>query len=200
MRWVILALTLSAAPALAECPKPGDQLGQGIWITYDGDWMTHTRQSRRGLTLELTHTDGENDYFIQSEKVIHIVAEGSWRDGAPVRSETRKYVLADGEEFPEATPGMRWEGALVMTEADGKTTKAKSVVNAADEMSELTIGDCTYPALQLHLVWEGEGEPGRTTALTLLPDLGVVVLTASGNVGGAYNDFFTATAISRKAP
>ena len=116
--------------------------------------------------------------------------------------DTIRYEPIEGTKMPAPAPGMRWTGRFKATSGKGKSWTVTQTINAAANYSKLTVGTCTYRALALDLVYapDVKSEGSRASAISLLPDLGVVVLTASGPVGKPYDDFQRAVSISVTRP
>ena len=125
-----------------------------------------------------------------------MVAEGPWKDGAPVADQVIRFSLPDGATLPKPAPNMSWNVEYDMKNPDGSVAKSRTGINSGG-VAKMTIGNCTYDVIPMHFVFNPADDPGTISALSFVSELGILVLTASGELGGVYNTFFTPIGIKR---
>ncbi|MEC7763056.1 MAG: hypothetical protein VX874_14230 [Pseudomonadota bacterium] len=176
-----LALTLLAAPALAECPRPDDMAGNGVRFTSStGDVETFAR-----------YADGTIESTVESETgptVRAVLAKGVYL--------TRIFDLVDGTaqnetvytyptplaNLPEPFP----QGALTMivegNDGQGKFKSEESYTFGP--ASILTIGSCTFAMIPVELSYGQERD-----IFHYLPEYGLSYLAESIAQDGTRTDY-----------
>lgn len=185
-----------AGTAMAACPTGKDIDGPGVVIQFNDNWSTLHKRTPAGTTLEISATSGDDDYFFESEMGIHVIAEGPWKDGGRVANQIVRFSLPEGVGLPKPAINMSWSATYDMKKPDGNVEKARTGLSSGG-MAKMTTGAFTYDVIPMHFLFEPANETGTISALSFVPELGILVLMASGEMGGVYDTFFTPVGIMR---
>ena len=199
MRAILTALGFlfaGAGAVLAECPTAKDVDGPGVVVEFKDNWSTIYSRTPSGTLLEVSKVGGDDDYFLESEKGIHVIAEGPWKDGEPVSDQIIRFSVPGGVTLPEPTTNMSWSVEYDVLNPDGSRQKSTTRINSGGT-AEMTIGGCKYEVIPMHFVFKPANDAGTISALSYVRELGILVLTASGEMGGVYSLFFTPIGIKR---
>lgn len=177
----VMALLALPMPTLA-CPT---QLGDGIEVGYDD--LSIARLSPTGAPgvlreLVLFSEDGEGYevlawYGIYTLRTANFNAEGELPDTV----ETTYFAQTP----PPPEPGQRLRGVLAEVQKQDQRFQRRHDLLAGD-LQAMMIGDCLYSAYEAELrVFDPEG--AIRVVFSVIPALGVAILTGSDDIEGAWS-------------
>ncbi|MEL7462982.1 MAG: hypothetical protein AAFN79_02885 [Pseudomonadota bacterium] len=195
-------ITGAAAASAAACPVPADMERAGIVIGFaDGSEVVYAAlQTQPGRMIEANRTPEPNDgYWVESWLGVYPLADGLLRNGRPDR---RYFSVSNYEDplerLPAPAPGASWRGAVTETDSRGATLGETFLTVTFEGRRRLQIGQCAYAAIQVETLY-ADAEGGFQATLDYLPDLGVAVQTAGGELG-ALLDFYHPVSIRAARP
>lgn len=187
MRTAFLALGLAMAggSGWAQCVTQND-LGRGVVVTFDTGDRTITRARGDGvLQVDETYLNGaptrrflarHGVYFLEE---FEVAANGGQVPGTRLVIE----FPLDPARLPLPAPGTSWTGQTVNVFEDG-ATRAETTTIAFSDAPDITLGACTYEAVQADLRYDWGAEGGLTLSYLYLPAVGAAVLMSNQFDGG----------------
>lgn len=187
-----------AADCGARCPTSADLSGTGLVVRFsDESEVTYSRIAGEGQrVLEISRfTDQARDFWLESWRGVYPLASGLLRDGAPDRSYYSRSVYADPfENAPTPEPGRSWSSELVEVDSRGAELGQTRLTVTFEGERAVTIGGCAYEAIQVETLFADEAG-GYQGTLDYLPELGIAIQTAGGDLGGLI-DFYLPVSIT----
>jgi hypothetical protein len=187
----LLALQAGAALAQASCPTAADLAG-GIRVDFENQFSEVYQQLSPGVVLAVgTYSDGTG-HEIELGLGLHVMAYRAMADGVvlPEGGSTTDYGMP-ASELPLPGPGARWQLEVKSTDSSG--TRDEVLRYAADTVSQIQIGACTYDRMTMLIAFDTEDN--YVEAVEYLPALGISYLIW-GESDGTVAEPNRATAIS----
>lgn len=191
-----LALAPFAGLGAGRCPVGGDVDGQGVVVDFsDGSRVVYSSTSDRRRILEVNLLpQGGSDFWVESWLGVYPLSDGAVRRGAPDRSFFAESVYPlPLESLPAPAPGASWTGVVREANSRGVSLGETRLTVKFGGIRPLTIGGCAYQAIQVETLFAG-AEGGFQGTLDYLPELGVAIQTAGGELGRLL-DFYLPVAI-----
>lgn len=208
MKQTIMAavLALAPVPVLADCPVAGD-LERGIWVTLGDESASHFKATANGLSTETIHGGG-TPFVLEVQDGLHILREFDLKDGAPDPDTIKVYSYTlPGGGFPPPVENTRHEipVSVAPTQADlakDPNAQPSQEIYKLEYGAQFTlqIARCSYDSQIVTILYDTPGADGWTSRLNLLPDLGIAIVSATGEKGRFYDTFYQAVAISTTRP
>lgn len=192
-----LAVLPVAVTGAERCPQSGDLESAGVIVGFsDGSKVVYLAQSDRRRILEVNLlTNSAANFWVESWRGVYPLADGRVVRGAPVRSYYAESVYPIPlDELPAPTPGSSWTGVLKEIDSRGATLGETNLTVKFGGRRPLVIAGCSYQAIQVETLF-ADAEGGFQGTLDYLPELGISIQTAGGELG-ALLDFYLPVSIS----
>lgn len=192
----MLSLSPFAGYAAERCPQAGDVKGAGVVVGFsDGSRVVYSAHSDPQRMVEVNLLpDTASDFWVESWLGVYPLADGRVRRGAPDRTYFAQSIYpAPLEELPAPAPGVSWSGVLKEVDSRGAALGQTSLTVKFGGQRPLVIGGCAYQAIQIETLF-ADAEGGFQGTLDYLPDLGISIQTAGGDLGDLL-DFYLPVSI-----
>ncbi|MBW7923012.1 MAG: hypothetical protein H3C51_13060 [Rubellimicrobium sp.] len=152
-RPLALALVLAPVAALADVCAGSADLAQGVIVTYaSGGHDTFTADARRpGVVVQEGEIGGRSLGRVElGQGYVYLSATDP--EGRVVRYDYDTLPA----NLPLPQPGGEWEAVAVVS-AGGASSTERQTHHFGPE-GTLTIGDCTWPLVEVTVTWPGDAE------------------------------------------
>lgn len=189
---------------LAACPG-ADDLANGIWVSFADNSVSKFQTTPLGQVAETIYDGTETPLVLEVDDGIHIVREYNMKDGVLNPQTVKVYTYA--EALTEPTPGKTQTVPVTVSPSPEELVKDPNAKGSEEvyritygPVGTLQIGSCSYASQIVAILYETPGVEGWTSQVNFLPEVGIALISATGEMGKVYDTFYKAQAISATQP